>query len=157
MAAGDITVFDDFDIQCKTNEAHDLNSDTFKFALLTDSVTPTDADAVPHFGGTGTTDHSATEVTPGGNYSAGGVTLTSVSYSNSAGVASWNAAKVTIAQDGSNPTNARWAIIYNDTDTSKRACLFCDLGSARDLSAGAFEFRFNSVDGTGTMYQHTTN
>jgi len=156
MAAGDITIFDQFGVD-KGNKIHDLDGDTYKFALIDSTLAPTDADAAPHFGGTGTTDESTNEVTPGGNYSAGGVTLTTVSYANAAGVVSWKADKVTIAQNASNPTNARYAVIYNSTDANKRCIAFCDLGAVLDLTLGPFEFRFNSVDGNGTIMTDTIN
>lgn len=63
----------------------------------------------------------------------------------------WKAQKISIAQDAANPTNARWGIVYNSTDANKRAAGIIDFGSARDLSAGLFEHKFNSVDGVGTM------
>jgi len=61
------------------------------------------------------------------------------------------AAKVSIAQHASNPTDARYGIIYNSTDANKRALAWADLDSVRDLSGGLFEYRFNNVDGTGTV------
>ena len=150
MASGDITFFHQFKVDLG-NKIHDLDTDTFKVGLITSAVTPTGADAAPHWGGTGTTNYATNQVTPGGNYATGGPSLTSLAYTNSAGTVSWNAAKVAIAQNASNPTNARWAIIYNNTDANKRAAAYVDLGSARDLTQGLFEIRWNSVDGTGTI------
>lgn len=150
MAAGDTTEFDQLKVDLG-NKIHDLDTDTWKLALITVSTTPAGTDAAPHFGGTGTTDLSTNEVTAGGNYTAGGVTLANLAYTNSSGTVSWNADKVAIAQHASNPTNARWAVIYNDSDANKRAACFIDLGSARDLSSGPFEIRFNSIDGNGTI------
>ena len=150
MASGDITFFHQFKVDLG-NKIHDLDTDTFKVGLITSTVTPTGADAAPHWGGTGTTNYSTNQVTPGGNYATGGPSLTALAYTNSAGTVSWQAAKVSIASHASNPTNARWAIIYNSTDANKRAVAFVDLGSVRDLTQGLFEIRFNSVDGTGTI------
>jgi hypothetical protein len=150
MAAGDIVFFHQFKVDLG-NKLHDLDTDTWKVGLTTATVTPTAADAGPHWGGTGTTNYATNQVTPGGNYATGGPSLTSLAYTNSAGTVSWNAAKVAIAQNASNPTNARWGIIYNSTDANKRAAAYIDLGSARDLTTGLFEIRFNSVDGTGTI------
>lgn len=150
MASGDITFFHQFKVDLG-NKIHDLDTDTFKVGLITSTVTPTGADAAPHWGGTGTTNYSTNQVTPGGNYATGGPSLTALAYTNSSGTVSWQAAKVSIASHASNPTNARWAIIYNSTDTNKRAVAFVDLGSVRDLTQGLFEIRFNSVDGTGTI------
>ena len=80
-----------------------------------------------------------------------------VEYANVAGVVSWKAAKVAIAQNASNPTDARYAIIYNDTDANKRCVAWIDLGAVLNLTLGPFEFRFNSVDGTGTILTNTIN
>ena len=150
MASGDITFFHQFKVDLG-NKIHDLDTDTWKVGLITSAVTPAAADAAPHWGGTGTTNFATNQVTPGGNYATGGPSLTSLAYTNSAGTVSWQAAKVAIAQNASNPTNARWGIIYNSTDANKRAAAYVDLGSARDLTQGLFEIRFNSVDGTGTI------
>ena len=150
MAVGDVIEFNQFKVDLG-NKIHDLDNDTFKFGFITAAVTPSAADPAPHFGGTGTTNYATNEVTPGGNYSAGGPSAALLSYADSAGVVSWNANKISIAQHASNPTNARWIIAYNSTDVNKRAVYFVDLGSVRDLTAGLFEFKFNSVDGIGTM------
>lgn len=150
MAAGDITVFNQLKVDLG-NKIHDFDGDTFKVGLITSAVTPTAAAASPHWGGTGTTDYATNQVTPGGNYTTGGPTLASTDYINSAGTVPWRAAKVAIAQSASNPATARWGIIYNSTDASKRAIAFVDLGSTRDLTTGPFELRFNSVDGVGAI------
>lgn len=152
MAAGDITIFKQAKIDLG-NKIHDLDGDTWKVAFITSAVTPTANDAAPHWGGTGTTNFATSQVTPGGNYTTGGVTLASVAYSDdgSDGDIDWRAAKISIAQHASNPTNARWGIIYNDTDANKRAFGFIDLGSAINMTTGPFEFRFAGVDGVGTI------
>lgn len=149
------TVFNQTSIELWTEQLN--SSDTYKLALITATLAPTAADALPHFGGTGTTDISTNEVTPGGNYSAGGVTLTTVTVALNAGVAEFKADKVSIAQHASNPTNARYAVIYNDTLASKRCIAFINLDSARDLSAGLFEIRFSSTDGNGVAITITPN
>jgi hypothetical protein len=46
---------------------------------------------------------------------------------------------VTIAQNASNPNNARWGVIYNDSSAGKEAVAFVDLGGVTDLTAGAFQ------------------
>lgn len=156
MAFGDNVIFDQYSVDLG-NKIHDMDTDTFKLAFLTASAVLADTTAVPHFGGSGTTDLSVNEVTPGGNYPAGGVILTGLTYTNTAGVVTWTADKVLIAQNAANPTNARWVVIYNDTDVNKRAICFFDLASDRDLSAGPYEQRFNGVDGNGAILTHTTN
>lgn len=150
MAAGDITVFNQFKVDLG-NKLHDLDSDTWKVGFITSAVTPAANDAAPHWGGTGTTNFATNQVTPGGNYSTGGPSLTTMAFTDSAGTVSWKADKIAIAQHASNPTNARWGILYNSTDTNKRAAALIDFGSSINLTTGPFEFRFNAVDGNGTI------
>jgi hypothetical protein len=139
MAAGDFTVFDQF-LTDLGNKIHDMDGDTLKFALVTASVTPAADDAGPNWNGTGTTDYSGDEVTPGGNYSTGGATPGSQAWSVTSNILKFDMADVSISQNASNPTNARWAILYNSTDANKRGIGFLDLGAAIDLSAGDFSY-----------------
>ena len=138
MAAGDITLFNEFK-EDVGQKIHNLSSDTFKIALVTNAVTPAAGTSDPRWGAGGSTNLSTYEVTPGGNYSAGGATLSSSTWSETAGTATFDASDVTIAQNASNPNNARWAIIYNDTSSGKEALAFVDLGGVTDLTAGAFQ------------------
>lgn len=144
MASGDV-VFVAAAKEQLGQKIHDMDSDTFKLALITSSTTPTETTALPHFGGTGTTDWSTNEVSAGGNYTAGGVTLTSASWTLSTATVTWDFADVSILQHASNPTNARWGIIYNNTDANKRVLAYVDLGSDRDLSGGDFSITIGSV------------
>lgn len=150
MATGDIVFFNQFKVDLG-NKIHDLDTDQFRVGFITSAATPAANTSAPHWGGTGTTNFATNQVTPGGNYATGGPALASLAFADAAGVVSWNAQKIAIAQDAANPTNARWGIIYNNSDANKRAVGFIDYGSARDLSAANFEFRFDSVDGVGTI------
>ncbi len=150
MATGDVTFFHQFKIDLG-NKIHDLDGETYKIGLITSAVTPAASDAAPHWGGTGTTNYSTNQVTPGGNYATGGPALTTISWTNSSGTISFKADKVAIAQHASNPTNARWGIIYNSTDANKRGVAIVDLGSVRDLTTGLFELKWNNIDGNGTI------
>ena len=129
------------------SKVHNLGSDTFKLGLVTSAVTPGIADTDGRWGAGGSVNYATNQVTPGGNYSTGGPTLASVTWTNVSGVPTFRAVDVAIAQHASNPTNARWGIIYNDTDASKRAIAFVDLGSDRNLTTGAFAIDFG---GAGT-------
>lgn len=138
MAAGDLTVF---------NEAKGFlldggfeATDTLKVALVTSATVPSASTASP-------TLSDFTEVTPGGNYSAGGTSIgdlgTAVTVSG--GTMTFDSAtNPTWAQNASNPTNARYAIIYNDTDGSDRAIAFVDLGSTIDMTVGALTLTWNA-------------
>lgn len=146
MAAGDIKWFSGA-LLALGQKVHNLGSDTFKLALITSAATPAVSDTDPRWGAGGSVNFASSEVTPGGNYTDDGETLASVTWTNVSNVPTFRATDVSIAQHASNPTNARWGIIYNDTDASKRAIAFVDLGSARDLTSGAFTINFG---GAGT-------
>lgn len=143
MAVGDITFFEQFYVDVQEG-LHDLENDTIKLGLVTASVTPTASTSDPRWGSGGSTNLSSSQVTPGGNYTTGGPTIAnpSVTLSSNAGV--FDGDDVSISQDGSNPSGARWGIIYNDSDTGKRAIGFLDLGAAIDLSAGDFSVTWNA-------------
>lgn len=146
MAIGDVIVFDKF-IEDMGDKKHNLSSDTFYLGLIDSTTTPTASTADPRWGAGGTTDFSANEVTPGGNYSTGGVSLSTTitdNWSISAGTAKFDGDDVSIAKDASNPTNARWGIIYNYTSAGKEAVAAVDLGSAQDLTTGPFSITWHA-------------
>lgn len=139
MAAGDITVFDEakaFMIDGGWEAA-----DTIKLALITVAVVPAAGDTTPALG-------DYTQVTPGGNYAAGGETLDTLGnmVTEAAGTMTFDdtGASVTWSQHASNPTNARYGIIYNDTDASDLAIAFLDLGAAIDMTAGDLTVTWNA-------------
>lgn len=150
MATVNVSVFNQFRADLG-NKIHDLDTDVIKLALVTSAVAPTIGDALPHFGGTGTVNYATNECTPGGNYTAGGVTLGSVDFVMSGATVPWRAAKVLIAANGANPTDARYAIIYNSSAATKRCIAFIDLLSVRNLAVDPLEIRFDSVDGVGAI------
>lgn len=133
MATGDFKVFDEWIIEAQA-VAHPTTN-TWKIAFITTATTPAETDADPHFGGTGTTDLS-TNQTSGGNVPAGGVTLGSLTFTEAAGTATFDSANVTVSQSGTNPSDARWGIVYDDTDVNKKAMGFYDFGAIRDLTTG---------------------
>ena len=150
MAQGDNILFNKF-VEDIGDKLHDLSDDTFKFALIKSAanggIDPTATTADPRWGAGGSTDLSASEVTPGGNYVTGGVSLSAVITDNwtiSANVATFDGDDVSISQNASNPTNARWGVVYNDTDTGKRALGYIDLGADSDLSGGDFTVTWNA-------------
>lgn len=125
-------------------EIHQLETDTIKLGLVTSSVTPSETTSDPRWGSGGSTNLSTNQVTPGGNYSSGGPTIANNTYTLSSVTATFDGDNISISQDASNPTNARWGVIYNDTASGKQAIAFLDLGGATDLSAGDFSITFNA-------------
>ncbi|EFK96686.1 hypothetical protein LDC_1290 [sediment metagenome] len=143
MAQGDVTWFNA--AKAKLGLAViNLETDVLKLGLVTSSVTPTASTADPCWGAGGTTNLSSYEVTPGGNYSAGGPTVANNTFAESGGTATLDADNTSIAQSGSNPTNARWGILYSDTSTNNDALAFVDLGGVTDLSSGGFSITWNA-------------
>lgn len=135
MAQGDNTCFNEFkeDFGLKI---HQLETDVIKLGLVTNSVTPAAATTDPRWGAGGSTNLSSNQVTPGGNYTTGGPTVANNTYVETSGTAALDGDNVSVLQNASNPTNARWGIGYNDTSAGKEAIWFLDLGSVFDMSSG---------------------
>jgi len=136
MAVGDIKWFGQ-GLHDLGSKLHNLSSDALKLGLITSATTPTVATAVPHFGGTGTTNMATNQVAAGTSYTAGGPTLSSVTWTVVSGVPTLRAAAVTVAQDATGFTAARWGIIYNNTNAAKQCLAYVDLGSDRSIQAGS--------------------
>ena len=131
MARGDVTVFDEFTINLG-QEKHTLASDTIKVGFVTNGVTPAAGDTTPTW-----SDYSASEVGTGGGYSAGGFTLSGVTFTEAAGVATLDdTGNIALAQNAAGFTNAYWGIIYNDSEGGKAAIAFVDLGGPVSEVAG---------------------
>jgi hypothetical protein len=150
MAVGDVTFFNSFFTDLG-NKIHDLDSDDWRIGLVTSATAPTKTTAAPHWGGTGTTNFATTQVSTGGTSYTGPIALTAETIAQSGNNTEWRAGKVgPIAQDASGPTNIAWGIIFNNTDTNKRAVAFVELGTV-SLVTGPLEIRWNNVDGTGQI------
>ncbi len=136
MAVGDIKWFGQ-GLHDLGSKIHNLASDTLKLGLINSTTTPAVGTTGPHWGGTGTTNLATNQVATGTSYATGGPSLSTVTWTNVSGVPTLRAAAVTVAQDATGFTDARWGIIYNSTDANKRAIAFVDLGSARSIQAGS--------------------
>jgi hypothetical protein len=136
MAVGDIKWFAQ-GLHDLGSKLHNIGSDALKLGLITSATTPTVATAVPHFGGTGTTNMATNQVAAGTSYTAGGPTLSSVTWTVVSGVPTLRAAAVTVSQDATGFTAARWGIIYNNTTAAKQCLAYVDLGSDRSIQAGS--------------------
>ena len=131
MAQGTLALFDEFSESVGDGRI-DLDTDTFKIAFVTLQVggTPSIAktDAVPCWGAGGTTNLDTSEVAAGGGYTAEGEALTSVTWSQTSGVATFDAADVTWTSSASgDPATIKTAVIYSDTATNKDCVGFIDM------------------------------
>lgn len=150
MAIGDFVRFNQFKLD-KGKGLHDLSSDAFYAAAIKSAanggVDPTASLADPRWGAGGTTNLSSSEVTAGGNYAANGVAL-STTWTEASGSVTFDlSAIIQWLQHASNPTNARWLIVYNNTDAGKRAVGYIDLGGNIDMSNGDLEYTADATNG----------
>jgi len=131
-AAGDFYLFEEFAADFGLG-IHDFSSggNTFKAALINDTLAPTQAASAAW----GT--FSANEVS-GTGYSAGGATLASQSYNEVDGVGTFDADDVEWSMNAAGPTDARYLVIYNDSDatTPKATVGWMDLGGDVSLRQG---------------------
>lgn len=145
MAVGDVTIFEEFALNV-TGTAYNLvqsGGDTIKLGIVNNSTIPTAATATPQWG-----DFSANDVSPSGNYVAGGLTLASKTWSEASGTATFDAADVVISQSASGFTNAFWGIIYDDTIASDPCIGFLEMGTSVSEVAGTITITWA---GTGIM------
>ena len=131
-------------------------SDTIKAGIMTNAVVPTVADSDPRWGAGGTQNYSTAEVVAGGNYAAGGITLTGCTSTLSGAVASLNATSpISLAANASNPTGSYWLAFYDSTDAGKHIFGYMDLGGPLSLVPG-LQININGVSsGTQPVFQGT--
>jgi hypothetical protein len=154
MAQGDFTLFQAF-LDASTDDDTngqqiDFEGDVFKIALIKSAANggddPDPTDPAPAWSG-GTTNFSGSQVTPGGNYTTGGATISGPTVTRTTVTSTFNDdnSNVSWAQDAiNNPTNARWGILYDDSTTIKHAVGYYDLGSDFDMTTGDLTITFSS-------------
>jgi hypothetical protein len=150
MATGDIKWFSAGLLQLGT-KIHNLTADTLKLGIVTSGTVPSIDTAVPHWGGTGTTNFATTQVGTGGGYT-GPITLASVTFTeigSAPKVPTLRATDVVISQNGSGFSNGAYGIIFNDTDANKRALGYIELssGGTASIVSGSITIDFQ---GAGT-------
>ena len=138
MARGDLTVFEEFSKQLG-DEAHNFQSDVLKAGIVDATITPLAADTTPTWG-----DYSANEVSAGGGYVAGGLTLANVVYTETGGVAKLDADDIAILQNAGGFTDGFWVIIYNDTNATDMAIAFVELAGPVSEVAGPITISWNA-------------
>jgi len=114
-------------------KVYDMENDVFKMILLDDGHTPSDAHV-------DYADVIADELSNGNGYTTGGATLAGVTWSESAGIVTFDADDVQWA--AANFTS-RYGVIYNDTVADELVCLI-DFTENKQASAITFEVRFHA-------------
>jgi hypothetical protein len=151
MAVGDVVIFR-AGLMALGTKLIDLSADTLKIAFVKSAansgIDPVATTADPRWGAGGTTNLSTSQVATGTSYVTGGPSLTTKTFALQSGVPTLRADIVTIAQDASGFTNARWAIIYESVTT--RAIAFVDLGSDRSIVGG--ELKIDWANATNDIF-----
>lgn len=105
----------------------DLDTHTFKIQLHTNTYTPNRATQSVRA-------DLSNELSTGSGYTAGGATLGSVTWAQSSGTATFDAADPTWTASGGTIGPFRIAVIYDDTAASDELLCYCVLDSS-DISA----------------------
>lgn len=124
------------DVLDATQLALDMDAETHKTAMFTNSVTPNFSSDV----GYGAAPYNAGEVT-GTGYTAGGATLTGTTVTESpASVLMWDASDVT--WPGSTIANARCAMTYAAALAAKNAIVLHNFGGDYGTISGVFTIQW---------------
>jgi hypothetical protein len=150
MAAGDIKVFHAA-VLAMGKKLLDLSADTLKLGIVTNATVPSLTTADPRWGAGGTTNFSTNQVGLATGY-AGPVTLASVTFTQVSNIPTLRASVVTIPQDAGGFTTGAYGIIYDDTDSGKRAIAFVDFGGSVGNVAGDLIIDWNGANNDITTF-----
>lgn len=106
----------------------DLDTHTFKIQLHSSSYTPNRATQSARA-------DLSNELSTANGYTAGGATLGSVTWGQSSGTATLDAADPSWTASGGNIGPFRYAVIYDDTAASDELLCYCEVDTASDLTA----------------------
>jgi hypothetical protein len=138
MAQGTLLVYNEA-TQYFADGTIDLDTDDLKWILVTDSVAGLSQDtALPKLA-------DYTGATTGGNYS-GATSLASVTFNRSTAVSTLDAADISIASNGSNPTDAKTLILFSDTATATVDAAFAYVDLTTDGGTTAIDLTANNLN-----------
>ncbi len=123
MATG--YLFDSF-TEDVAEKKHNLGSDTLKIAL---SNTAPSASSDSAFS-------DITEISAGNGYTAGGITLASITSAQASGTYELDSASPTLTASGGDIGPFRYLVLYNDTATSDELIGYWDAGSPLTVADG---------------------
>lgn len=127
------------DILDTTQLAVDLDLETHKAAMFTNSITPNFSSDTAY----GVSPYDANEVS-GTGYTAGGTEVTTTAVSESpSGTLMWDAADTAWAS--STITNARCALIYADALAGNNAIVLVNFGGDYSTTSGTFTIQWNAL------------
>lgn len=122
-----VTIFNAFP-EAAAEGVHNLASNTLKVALTNTAPLSTNALFA-----------DITEIAPGNGYTAGGVTATVDSSSQTGGVYSLILSGISWTAAGGNIAANRYAVLYNDTAASKNLIAYADFGVSAVIASGNTE------------------
>lgn len=126
-------------VEAVHEKKHDLSADSFKLML---------SNTAPSLSNTQKSD--ITEISAGAGYSAGGISLTVSSSSQSSGLYTWIVADATLTASGGSIGPWRYAVLYNDTSTNDLLVGWLDYTYSVTIASGqSITFDF---DGTSGLY-----
>jgi hypothetical protein len=132
------------DILDTTQLAVDLDLETHKIALFSNTITPNFSTDTAY----GVSPYNANEVT-GTNWAAGGVALTGTTVTDSpAGTLMWDATDVSVAS--TTLTGVRAGLIYADALAGNNAILLINFGADYATVTGTFGVQWSAL-GVGTI------
>lgn len=115
----------------------DFSADSFKLML---------SNTAPSLSNTQKSD--ITEISAGNGYSAGGISLTITSSSQSNGLWTWIVADASLTASGGSIGPWRYAVLYNDTSTNDLLIGWLDYGySVTIASTQTVDFNFDGTSG----------
>lgn len=125
------------DVLDTTQLAIDLDLETHKGALFSNSITPNFTTDTAY----GVTPYDANEVT-GTNWASGGVALTGTTFTGSGGTATFDATDVSVAS--TTISNARCYLLYADALAGNNAIVLVNFGADYSTSNGTFAITWNA-------------
>ena len=120
-----------------TQLALDLDLETHKLALFTNTITPNYTTDTAY----AVAPYDANEVS-GTGWAAGGVALLGTGLTASAGIITYDATDV--SESATTLTNARGALLYADALVGNNAILLVDFGADYSTTAGVFAIAWNA-------------
>lgn len=124
-------------IKAVFEKKHDFSADSFKL-LLTNT-----APSLSH-----TQKSDLTEISAGNGYSAGGISLSITSSSQSSGLWTWIVADASLSASGGSIGPWRYAVLYNDTSASDLLVGWLDYNYSVTIASGqTVDFNFDGTSG----------
>lgn len=125
------------DVLDTTQLALDLDLETHKGALFSNSITPNFTSDTAY----AVSPYDANEVT-GTNWAAGGVALTGTTFTGASGTATFDATDVSVAT--TTLTNARGYLLYADALAGNNAIVLVNFGADYSTVAGTFAITWHA-------------